>query len=162
MAEDFTPRYESYPDRLIREAMERGDFADNPLRGKPVKLGRPGEQKSWIQERLEREDLSGILPPPLQLRREKARIARTLANVPTEQQARQIIDALNERIRDANLNPATQPRVVISLLDAEQALSDWRDAHPGAPSHGPKRGPSGPADGRADRPGDRPGDSGQR
>ena len=61
MAEDFTPRYESYPDRLIREAMERGDFADNPLRGKPVKLGRPGEQKSWIQERLEREDLSGIL-----------------------------------------------------------------------------------------------------
>ncbi|CEG95564.1 DUF1992 domain-containing protein [Propionibacterium freudenreichii] len=158
MAEDFTPRYESYPDRLIREALERGDFADNPLRGKPVKLGRPGEQKSWIQERLEREDLSAILPPPLQLRREKARIARTLANVATEQQARQIIDALNERIRDANLNPATQPRVVISLLDAEQALSDWRDAHPGAPSHGPKRGPSGPAEGRADR----PGTSGQR
>ncbi len=64
MAEDFTPRYESYPDRLIREAMERGDFADNPLRGKPVKLGRPGEQKSWIQERLEREDLSAILRRP--------------------------------------------------------------------------------------------------
>lgn len=141
MAEDFAPRYESYPDRLIREAMARGEFSDNPLRGKPLPLGRAGAQKSWIQERLEREDLSGILPPPLQLRREKAAIAETLANVPTEKQAREIVEALNGRIREATMNPASRPRVVISLLDVDQVLARWRQSHGKGPDARPQPRP---------------------
>ena len=70
------PRFESYPERLVREAIERGEFDDNPYAGRPLPLGRPGDEKPWIVERLEREDLSGVLPEGLRalraLRRERA------------------------------------------------------------------------------------------
>ena len=60
-----TPRFESYPERLVREAVERGEFDNNPYTGRPIDLGRPGAEKPWIVERLEREDLSGVLPAHL-------------------------------------------------------------------------------------------------
>ena len=59
------PRFESYPERLVREAIERGEFDGNPYAGRPVDLGRPGSEKPWIVERLGREDLSGVLPESL-------------------------------------------------------------------------------------------------
>lgn len=67
--ENGAPRFESYPERLVREAIERGEFDDNPYRGRPVRLGRPGAEKPWIVERLEREDLSGVLPEALRAAR---------------------------------------------------------------------------------------------
>ena len=64
------PRFESYPERLVREAIERGKFDNNPYTGRPIDLGRPGAEKPWIVERLEREDLSGVLPAHLRALRE--------------------------------------------------------------------------------------------
>ena len=67
------PRFESYPERLVREAIERGEFDDNPYAGRPLPLGRPGDEKPWIVERLEREDLSGVLPEGLRALRARRR-----------------------------------------------------------------------------------------
>ncbi|MFZ2623792.1 MAG: DUF1992 domain-containing protein [Propionibacterium sp.] len=120
--------FESHVDRLVREAIERGDFDHNPLTGKPLRLGRPGAEKPWIVSRLEREDLRGVLPAPLQVRRAKQDIGRTLAGVRTEQQAREIIEALNERIKESNLDSGARPRIITSLLDVEATLTTWRAA----------------------------------
>ncbi len=134
MPED-SKRFESYPDRLVREAMERGDFAHNPLHGKHIPLGRAGQNKPWIVERLEHEDLSGIVPEPVLLRREKQALATTLADVPTEAEAREIIEALNERIRRQTMNPTTGPRIVVSLVDVESAIRTWQSDHRRLPPH---------------------------
>lgn len=126
MAEEPPEHFESHVDRMVREAIERGDFDHNPLAGKPLRLGRPGAQKPWIVSRLEREDLSGVLPAPLQVRRAKQDILRTLAGVRTEREACEIIEALNERIRESNLDSAARPRVITSMLDVGATLVSWR------------------------------------
>ncbi|SER93060.1 protein of unknown function [Propionibacterium cyclohexanicum] len=125
--EDEQPgRFESYVDRIVREAIERGEFDHNPLSGKPVHLGRPGAEKPWILSRLEREDLGDTLPAPLQVRRAKERIAQSLAGVRDEQQAREIVVALNEAIKASNLDAGAHPRVITSLLDVEATVAAWR------------------------------------
>ena len=127
-------RFESYPERLVREAIERGDFNHNPYIGKPVDLGRPGGEKPWIVSRLEQEDLRGVLPPALQLRRAKEDIQQTLREVRSESQARQIIEALNDQIRAFDALPSEGPRIVISLLDVGAVLADWRAGRGGGES----------------------------
>ena len=59
MAEDLTPRYEPFIDRVVREAIERGEFDDLPGKGKPLQLKRVGDPDWWVKEKLEREQLSG-------------------------------------------------------------------------------------------------------
>ncbi|MFT8395275.1 DUF1992 domain-containing protein [Propionibacterium sp.] len=118
--------FESYPDRKVREAIERGDFDHNPLSGKPVHLGRPGAEKPWIVSRLEREDLSGVLPAPLQVRRAKEHIQDALRGVHDEHQAREIIEALNARIVESNLDATTAPRIITAPLDIGEVLTQWR------------------------------------
>ena len=47
---------ESFIDRQIREAMERGEFDDLPGAGKPIPgAGRPYEPNWWVRSFLERE-----------------------------------------------------------------------------------------------------------
>lgn len=126
MPEERSEHFESHVDRMVREAIERGDFDHNPLAGKPLSLGRPGDEKPWIVSRLEREDLSGVLPAPLQVRRAKQDILQTLAGVRTEREAREIIEALNERIKASNLDSGAHPRIITSMLDVEATLANWR------------------------------------
>ena len=62
--------FESWVDRQIREAQERGAFDDLPGAGKPL----PGHQEPydenwWLKRKISSEDLS-LLPPSLALRKE--------------------------------------------------------------------------------------------
>ena len=119
-------RFESYPERLVREAIERGDFDHNPYAGRPVDLGRPGAERPWIVGWLEREHLKDVVPPALQLRRAKTEIQRILREVHSEWQARQIIEALNDQIRAFDAVPSDGTRIAIALLDVEATLAAWR------------------------------------
>jgi hypothetical protein len=48
--------YESVSDRLIREAMERGEFDDLPGAGKPIRgLDKPYDPNWWVKSLIERE-----------------------------------------------------------------------------------------------------------
>jgi hypothetical protein len=68
----FGVSYETWVDRMIREAQERGDF-DNLPAGKPIpNLDRPWTLDDWAREMIEREGVS-ILPPGLELRRQVER-----------------------------------------------------------------------------------------
>ena len=121
-------RYESWVDRQVREAQERGEFDNLPGAGKPLgDLGRPGEDPDWwARRKLAKEDLRGAMPGPLAVRREKQDIAQTLADVRDEATARAIVDDLNQRIKQSNLTRVGNTPVITGLLDVEQVLAEWR------------------------------------
>ncbi|MCW3156550.1 DUF1992 domain-containing protein [Micropruina sonneratiae] len=117
-------QYESWIDRQIREAIERGEFDNLPGAGQPLQLD--PDEDWWIKAKLKRENLEPVLPGPLMLRREAERIQQTLDDVRDESTARAIVEDLNSRIREHYLRPALGPTVVVRLVDVETELATWR------------------------------------
>ena len=120
-------RYESWVERQIREAIERGEFDNLPGAGRPL----PGingreDENWWVKGLLEREQLPMPLPTSLALRREVADLPQTLADVPDERAVRDIIEDLNRRIRDSHRRRVDGPPIVVKPVDVEQTLTDWR------------------------------------
>jgi hypothetical protein len=62
--------FQTWVERQIREAMERGEFDNLPGAGKPIPdLDKPHDELWWVKDKLRRERLS-YLPPTLALRKE--------------------------------------------------------------------------------------------
>lgn len=124
------PVFESWVDRQVREATERGEF--DVGRGKPLPdLSRAGEDPDWwARRRLEQEDLRGVLPGPLAVRREKQDVQATLADVRDEATARAVLEDLNERIKRANTTPVAGRVILTGLVDVEAELDRWRRRRP--------------------------------
>lgn len=120
-------RFESHVDRLVREAIERGEFDDLPGAGKPIAgLDARHDPDWWIKQRMERENLRPALPTPLALRREREEIQNTLASVVNEDDARAIIDDLNRRIGVANAERNTRVPIFVRALPMDETLAEWR------------------------------------
>jgi len=122
-------RFESWVERQIREATERGEFDNLPGAGQPI----PGvngreDENWWIKGFLEREKISPPLPTTLALRKQVRELPELLADVREEQSVREIVLALNERILDSHRRPLDGPPIVIRPVDLEQAVADWRAA----------------------------------
>jgi hypothetical protein len=120
-------RYESWVERQVREAIERGEFDNLPGAGRPL----PGingreDENWWVKGLLEREQLPMPLPTSLALRREVADLPQTLADVPDEPTVRDIIEDLNRRIRDSHRRRVDGPPIVVKPVDVEQTVTDWR------------------------------------
>ena len=120
-------RYESWVERHVREAIERGEFDNLPGAGRPL----PGingreDDNWWVKSLLEREQLPMPLPASLALRREVADLPQTLADVPDERTVRDIIEDLNRRIRDSHRRRVDGPSIVVKPVDVEQTVTDWR------------------------------------
>ena len=119
--------YESWVDRQIREAIERGEFANLPGQGKPIKgLNGRDNENWWVKAYLERERLPLPLPTALALRKEVMELAETLADVPDEESVREIIRDLNHRIATSHRIRVDGPPIVIRLVNVEQAVAEWR------------------------------------
>ena len=119
--------YESWVERQIREAIERGEFDNLPGAGKPIPgLNGRDDEDWWVKGLLEREKLPMPLPTSLALRREIARLPETLADVPTEEGVRAIVSDLNERIRDTYRRRVDGPPLVIGVVDVEATVAEWR------------------------------------
>ena len=124
-------KYESWTERQVREAIERGDFDNLPGAGKPI----PGingrkDENWWIKSFLEREQLPMPLPTTLALRRELADLQKTLADVGDEAPVREIVRDLNRRIIDAYRGP-DGPSLVLKLVNVENVVTEWRASRPG-------------------------------
>ena len=119
--------YESWVERQIREAMERGEFDNLPGAGKPIPgLNGREDENWWVKGLLEREKIPMPLPTSLALRREIAGLPETLADVPTEEAVRAIVSDLNERIRDTHRRRVDGPPLVIGMVDVEATVAEWR------------------------------------
>ena len=68
-------RFESWAERQVREAIERGEFDDLPGAGRPLPgLNGRDEEDWWVKGFLEREKISMPLPTSLALRKEIAEL----------------------------------------------------------------------------------------
>jgi len=119
-------QFESWIDRQIREAMERGAFDNLPGAGKPLHLDPDPEW--WAKAKIADENLEPLLPTALSLRREVERLPETLSDVRREEQVREIVDDLNQRIRESYTRVHPGPRIIVALVDAERAVQSWREA----------------------------------
>jgi Domain of unknown function (DUF1992) len=128
--------FASWIDQRVSEAAERGAFDDLPGAGKPIPRGREDEDatQAWLREYLRREGVSGeeLLPTPLRLRKEIERLAETVQELSREQQVRQIVAELNERIAEWRRIPLGPP-IFLPLVDEELMVARWRAAHPVTP-----------------------------
>jgi hypothetical protein len=120
-------RYESWVDRQVREAQERGEFDDLPGAGRPIPGVAKHDPNWWVKGLIEREKISAPLPPGLALRREVEQLPTALAGVRDEAAARELVEDLNQRILDLRRRPpeAGVP-VVVPTVDVEAALQRWR------------------------------------
>ncbi|MFJ3142127.1 DUF1992 domain-containing protein [Streptomyces halstedii] len=120
--------FESWVDKQIREAEQRGDFSRLPGFGKPLPgLERPYDENWWIRAKLEREGVS-VLPPSLALRKEAEDARDEALGARSEAEARRVLTEMNERIREALRRPPEGPPLTIGPLDVEAVVEEWRAA----------------------------------
>ncbi|HTT52193.1 MAG TPA: DUF1992 domain-containing protein [Streptosporangiaceae bacterium] len=141
--------FASWIDQQINEAAERGAFDNLPGAGKPLPV-RPETYDyglAWVQEHLRKDGVpvEEILPPPLKLRKQSARLAEQVADLAGEQEVRDAVADLNRRIMEWRRIPEGPP-IFVPLVDEEAMVARWRDAHPAPPADpGPAAAPPGPA-----------------
>jgi Domain of unknown function (DUF1992) len=122
--------FETWIDRQIREATDRGEFDDLPGAGKPIPdLDKPHDDAWWIKEKLRRENLS-YLPPAAALRRKAERALAEVSQAKSEGEVRAIVTAINEKITEAIKKPPSGPPVDIVPFDVERVVRDWRERRP--------------------------------
>lgn len=120
--------YESWIDRQIRTAQERGELDDLPGAGKPI----PPDQGSdtalaWVKTRMDKEGLSSdsLLPETVRLRKEVDRLPETLSELREEGSVRELVELLNQRIMAALRKPADGPKVPLAPLNVDRVVEQW-------------------------------------
>ncbi|WP_326795050.1 DUF1992 domain-containing protein [Streptomyces sp. NBC_01808] len=123
--------FESWIDRQIREAAERGGFDDLPGKGKPLAdLDRPYDELWWVKAKMAREQLSA-LPPSLAVRKEAEAALTAVTSARSEKEVREIVAEVNEKIRAAHRAPAVGPPLKLAPLDADTLVREWREGREG-------------------------------
>lgn len=137
--------YENAVDRIIREAMEQGQFDDLPGKGRPLELGTQGDGDNWAANHLLKQH--GFAPEWIEDRKEimaKAEEARRAAGRSwawreaalqrgerphivaaqwrlAESRFREALAAINERIRVYNLK-VPGGSLQLDMLEADREL----------------------------------------
>ncbi|GAB3995868.1 DnaJ family domain-containing protein [Nocardioides marmoraquaticus] len=115
-------------DLQIERAMARGEFDNLAGAGKPLKdLGSPDDRDWWLKKLVERERITGVLPPALQLRKDDAELDGLLDRETTEDQVRQLLTDFNRRVVEARRQLQGGPPVVTPTRDVEHEVAAWAE-----------------------------------
>ncbi|MBP2329877.1 hypothetical protein JOF56_010262 [Kibdelosporangium banguiense] len=131
----FGVSFETWIDKQIREATERGEMDNLPGAGKPLPgAGRPHDEQWWIKNYLKREGLTAesMLPTPLQLRKEIERLPETVAQLASERDVREVVADLNRRIVEW-LRAPSGPLIRVARVDVDAVVEQWRADRPVPP-----------------------------
>lgn len=113
-------------DMQVQQAIRRGEFDNLPGAGKPIAgIDRPHDPDWWLKQLIERERITGVLPPALALRKEHAELDATLDRITTADGVRAAIADFNARIVDARRQLQGGPPVVTPLRDADDEVAAW-------------------------------------
>jgi hypothetical protein len=108
--------------------MERGEFDNLPGHGKPLgDLGSPYDRDWWLKKLIEREQITGVLPAALQLRKDDAELDARLDRESTEKQVREQVEDFNRRIIEARRQLQGGPPVVTPTREVEAEVRRWRE-----------------------------------
>ncbi|MGJ7420515.1 DUF1992 domain-containing protein [Streptomyces cinereoruber] len=118
--------FESFVDKQIREAAERGEFRSLPGFGKPLPDdSAPYDELWWIKGKMHREGAS-VLPPSLALRKEAEDAEAAVAEAVSESRVRRILGEVNAKIAEALLRPPAGPPLNLRPFDVEAMVERWR------------------------------------
>ncbi|KRV48540.1 molecular chaperone DnaJ [Wenjunlia vitaminophila] len=118
--------FETWVDKQIREAEERGAFDNLPGAGKPLTgLDQPYDELWWIREKMDRENVS-YLPPTLALRKEAEDALTAASRAGSEREVRRIVTEINVRIREAIRAEPEGPPLNLVPFDVESVVRQWR------------------------------------
>jgi hypothetical protein len=119
--------FETWADKQIREAEERGAFDGLKGKGRPLaSLSAPYDELWWVKDKMQREGLS-FLPPSLVLRKEAEDAVAAIAEANSERQVRQILAEINGKIEAAIRRPPQGPPLNLALFDVERTVAGWRE-----------------------------------
>ena len=115
-------------DLQVKRAMERGEFDNLPGQGKPLgDLGSPDDRDWWLKKLIEREQITGVLPAALQLRKEDHELDDLLDREALEQRVREEVEDFNRRIVEARRQLQGGPPVVTPTRDVEVEVERWSE-----------------------------------
>jgi len=118
--------WESWIDRQIREATERGEFDDLPGAGEPFRdLDKPFDELWWVKDKLRREGLT-YMSPSVALRKEAKDALSAASQARSEADVRRIIADINAQIREANVKGISGPALMLVPFDVEGVVREWR------------------------------------
>ena len=120
--------WETWIDRQIREGMEQGSFDNLPGTGRPLPgLDRPRDEMWWVRDKLRWEQLS-YLPPTLAVRKELEDALAKVGRATRESEVRELVEAINTRIRRVNATATAGPPSTVVPLDVDDVVTRWRSA----------------------------------
>ncbi|GAB3793070.1 DnaJ family domain-containing protein [Nocardioides ungokensis] len=118
----------AWVDQQIRVAMAKGEFDDLPGAGKPIKdLGSQHDPDWWLKKLVEREQITGVLPPSLALRKEDAELDDRLDTLNVEAEVRRELEDFNSRVIAARYQLPEGPPLITMPRDVEEAVAQWRE-----------------------------------
>ena len=138
--------WESWVERRLREARDRGAFEDLAGLGKPLEI-RDHDAMTWVRDKARQEGLpiTALLPPSLAVAKEVEDLPFKLAGERSEARVRALLTDLNRRIDAARRGPQIGPPVRTPLLDVEEQVAAWRAALQQSPRRVPEVGDPRPA-----------------
>ncbi len=118
--------WESWTERLIRQAMEEGAFENLDGTGEPLAdLDREYDPQWWVKSWLRRQKLS-VLPPDLTLRKRVEEELEAIWRLPALSEVRRRVAELNAEIGRANATGTATSSRGLALLDPEEIVAAWR------------------------------------
>jgi hypothetical protein len=121
--------FETWIDRQIREAQDRGEFEDLSSKGRPIAaFDEHRDELWWIRGLVQREQIE-TLPPTLKLRKDVDAARARIAAATSESDVRDIVAEINARIRDVNRKATSGPPSNLMPFDVDQTLEAWRQRH---------------------------------
>lgn len=118
---------ETWVDRQIREASDRGAFDNLPGIGKPLRdANLPYDESWWIRDKMRREGLS-FLPRSLVLRKEVEDALAETSRTTSEAEVRRVLAEVNEKIAEALRRPPPGPPLNLKPFDVDQFVGEWRE-----------------------------------
>ncbi len=119
--------WESWVERQIREARERGQFDDLPGSGKPLpSTGEPYDETWWLREKARREQIS-LLPATLVVRKKAEHLDEHLHELRSEADVRAAVEHLNAEIVQANRTAFGGPPSRLLPRDPDEVVAGWRE-----------------------------------
>lgn len=120
--------FESWADRQIREAEERGEFANLPGAGKPLPNEKRPYSDTWWAEQKARDENLSYLPPSLVLRKEADQARADVRRARSEAEVRRIVAEINGKIEAAIRQPPEGPPHRLVPFDVESLVREWHAA----------------------------------
>ncbi|MFI0163556.1 DUF1992 domain-containing protein [Streptomyces sp. NPDC017095] len=119
--------FDSFVDKQIRDAQQRGEFDGLPGAGAPLPADvySPYDELWWVKRKLAREGLA-VLPPALALRKEAEDTLAAAYAAPSERIVRKLIEDVNVKIRDMMFKPPPGPPLGRKPYDVEEVVRQWR------------------------------------